>query len=111
MTTIGGRAGCFAMWRTDRGHWLKVRTLDPKLQRNAYGAEIMVRAGEHQWLRVINPAQSYLSSSSPLALFGLGKVTRVDAILIHWPDGSKEEFDGGDVDRSVFLRKGKGHKP
>jgi enediyne biosynthesis protein E4 len=109
MTTTGGRARLFRNVAPNRGHWLKVRALDPQLKRDAYGAEVLVRAGDRKWLRLINPAQSYLSSSSPLALFGLGTVTQVDSILVSWPDGSREVFPGGDVDRSIVLRKGEGH--
>jgi hypothetical protein len=60
---------------------------------------------------LINPAESYLSSSSPLALFGLGKVVRIDSILVNWPDGTQELFPGGAVDRQVELRKGEGRTP
>jgi enediyne biosynthesis protein E4 len=110
VTSIGGRARLFRNEAPDRGHWLKVRALDPKLKRDAYGAEVLVQAGEHQWLRLINPAQSYLSSSSPLALFGVGKATQIDSIQVRWPDGSREQYPGGGVDRSIVLRKGEGQK-
>jgi enediyne biosynthesis protein E4 len=104
---IGGRARLFKNVAPQRGHWLQVRALDPALgNRDAYGAEVRVRAGGRQWLRVINPAQSYLCSNTPLALFGLGTVDRVDAIEVTWPDGSPPQtFEGGAVDRVLVLRK------
>jgi hypothetical protein len=107
VTAIGSRARLFRNVAPNRGHWLKVRALDPKLKRDAYGAEVRVRAGNRTWLRLINPAQSYLSSSSALALFGLGNIDRVDSIEVTWPDGSApEKFAGGAVDRMRVLRKG-----
>jgi hypothetical protein len=111
VTTIGGRARLFKNVAPNRGHWLTVRALDPLRKRDAYGAEVRVRAGGREWLRLVNPAESYLSSSSPLAHFGLGDAARVDAIRVTWPDGSTELFDGGAVDRSVVVRKGEGRKP
>jgi hypothetical protein len=63
-------------------------------------------------LRLINPAQSYLSSSSPLALFGLGQSTGYESILVSWPDGSPpERFPGGEADRQIILRKREGTRP
>jgi hypothetical protein len=108
VTTIADRARLFKNVAPNRGHWLKVRAVDPKYHRDAYGAEVCVRAAEgKQWLRVINPAQSYLSSSSPVALFGLGTVSQVESIVVTWPDdGTTEEFKGGPVDRALVLRKG-----
>jgi hypothetical protein len=93
------------------GHWLSVRTLDPKLNRDAYGAEVRVRAGGKERFRVVNPAESYLSSSSPIAHFGLGQATAVDSIQVKWPDGVQEVFPGGPVDRAVVLRRGEGRAP
>ncbi len=99
----------------DRGHWLKVRAFDPKRKRDAYGAEVRVRAGKQEWFRVVNPAQSYLSSGDPLALFGLGTTAKIDSIVVTWPDGSvetsREAFPGGAVDRTVVLRRGEGSAP
>jgi hypothetical protein len=112
VTTSGGRARLFRNVAPNRGHWLKVRAFDPKLRRDAYGAEVRVRAGTRTWLRLVNPAQSYLSSGSPLALFGLGKIDHVDAIEVTWPDGSPpEKFSGGAVDRMLVLRRGEGTPP
>jgi len=114
VTSSGGRARLFKNVAPNRGHWLKVRALDPKRKRDAYGAEVRVRAGARTWLRLINPAQGYLSSGSPLALFGLGQADRIESIEVTWPDGSPpqvEVFDGGPADRQVELRRGEGRKP
>jgi hypothetical protein len=113
VTTAAGRARLYRNVTRDRGHWLIVRALlpgpaNPKYEREAYGAEVTLRAGSRHWLRLINPADSYLCSSDSRAHFGLGPVTRVDAIDIIWPDGSKERFAGVQSDRIVTLRKGQG---
>jgi hypothetical protein len=110
VNVTGSRARLYRNVAPNRGHWLKVRALDPELRRDAYGAEVQVVSGEHKWLRLINPAQSYLSSSSPLALFGLGDVTHVDMVRVTWPDakGTQEDFTVDGVDRMVVLRKGEG---
>jgi enediyne biosynthesis protein E4 len=112
VTSSGGPARLFRNVAPKRGNWLTLRALDPKLKRDAYGAEVRVRAGTQTWLRLIHPAQSYLSSSTPQALFGLGKTQRIDAIDVTWPDGSPpERFDGGAVNRLLVLRKGEGRIP
>jgi hypothetical protein len=111
VTTVADRARLFRNVAPNRGHWLKVRAVDPKLKRDAYGAEVRVRAGKQQWLRLINPAQSYVSSGSPLALYGLGAVTHIDSIEVLWPEGTREVFPGGAVDRSITLLKGQGRAP
>jgi enediyne biosynthesis protein E4 len=107
-TEIGGPARLYRNIASDRGHWLEVRAVDPALRRDAYGAEIIVQAGGKKWVRWINPAGSFLCSSDPRAHFGFGRVDKVDAIEILWPDGREEEFDGGPADRLRVLRRGEG---
>jgi hypothetical protein len=85
--------------------------VDPALRRDAYGAEIVVEAGGRRWVGWICPGSSYLCSNDPRAHFGLGQAKQVDAIRILWPDGTREAFAGGAVDRSIVLRKGEGHRP
>ncbi|MGH7171840.1 MAG: CRTAC1 family protein [Gemmataceae bacterium] len=113
VTTIGGRARLFKNIAPDRGHWFQVRAVDPALHRDALGAVVRLRAGGKSRVSSLHPADSYLSSSVPVAHFGLGTVNRVDAVEIVWPDGRRELFDnkrtGFDADRRLQLRKGDGH--
>ena len=86
-----------------------IRAIDPaRGGRDAYGAEISIRAGKRRWLRLVNPGQSYLCSGDPRVHVGLGTLTRVDSIHVVWPDGEEETFPGQAVDRVITLRKGEG---
>ena len=79
VTCIGGKARVYRNVAPNRGHWLLVRAVDPDLGgRDAYGAEVTVKAEGRRWLRLINPGYSYLCSNDPRAHFGLGKAEKVD---------------------------------
>lgn len=109
VTTIGQKPRIYRNVARNRGHWLKVRVLDPQLKRDAYGALVTVQANGVNRLRLINPAHSYLCSSTVLGCFGLGQANRYESIVVKWPDGSPpERFAGGTVDRTILLRKGEG---
>jgi hypothetical protein len=108
ITTIGGPARVYRNVAPQRGHWLSVRALDPALKRDAYGVEVRIEQGGKRWQRQIDAGGSYLSSSDPRAHFGLGTVERVDTIHVLWPDGRKEDFACGQVDRLIVLKKGDG---
>ncbi len=109
VTSIGGPARLFRNVAEKKGHWLEIRAFDPNLKRDAYGAEVRVRAGGRTSVVWLNPAESYLSSNQPIAHFGLGQVAQIDAIEVLWPDGSPAEvFPGGGVDRRLRLNKGEG---
>jgi hypothetical protein len=108
VNAIGEKARLFKNIVPNRGHWVEVRAFDPLLNRDAIGAEIVVRSGSVRRLRVIGSGDSYLSASPLQAHFGLGSVDRVDEYEIKWPDGTGERFAGGGVDKRIELRKGTG---
>jgi hypothetical protein len=108
ISVIAGPVQVYRNVAPQRGHWLLVRALDPALHRDAYGAELTVRAGGRRFVRTINPGGSYLSHNDVRAHFGLGSAQRVESIEVRWPDGSQEVFPGGAVDQQLVLRKGDG---
>jgi hypothetical protein len=111
VTTAGGKARLYRNVVPRRGHWLLIRAVDPRLGgRDAYGAEVRVRAGEQRWLRLVNPASSYLCSNDVRAHFGLGAAARVDEIEVRWPDGLVEVFPGCKADRRIVLARGAGKR-
>jgi len=106
---IAGPARVLRNIASPRGHWLGLRVVDPSLGgRDAYGAEITVRAGGRTWWRLVQPAYSYASSNDPRVHFGLGDVAAVDEILVRWPDGIEEQFAGGSADRYLTVRRASG---
>ncbi len=110
VTAVAGPAKLYRNVAPLRGHWLSIRAHDPALKRDALGCEVRVVAGDRVWVRWLHPAESYLCSSEPRAHFGLGAVEKVDRIEVHWPDGTREAFACGAVDRRIELRKGAGTK-
>ncbi|MDG2382436.1 MAG: CRTAC1 family protein [Pirellulaceae bacterium] len=108
VTRIADRPSLLRNVAKQAGHWLGIRAIDPQLNRDAYGAEVYVNAGDQRWMRWINPGYSYLSSNDPRAHFGLGEKVTIDSIEVIWPDGSKETFPGPAVDQYVTVRRGDG---
>jgi hypothetical protein len=107
VSQIANRARVFHNVAPQRRNWLAVRLLEPGFgNRDAYGAEISVRAAAKRWTRWCNPGASYASSNDPRAHFGLGSAQHVDALDVRWPDGTKEEFGGVPVNQSIVIRKG-----
>jgi enediyne biosynthesis protein E4 len=112
VTRINASARLYRNVAPRRGHWLLVRAVDPALGgRDAYGAEITVKAGAKRWKRHVNPGYSFLCSNDPRAHFGLGAIDRIDAIEVVWPDGTEENFAGAPADQLVVLRKGAKKNP
>jgi hypothetical protein len=111
VTQVAGPARLYRNSLKQRGHWLLVRALDAKHQRDAYGAEITIKTGDRTHIRWMNPGYSYACSNDPRVHVGLGDAANYDAIQVLWPDGQMETFPGGAADRLVELRQGEGKTP
>jgi hypothetical protein len=108
VTNCGGPARLYRNDVPKQGQWLQVRLLDSVGQRDAYGAEVTVTAGNRNFLRIANPAGSYLTSDDLRLHFGLGPVDQYSSIIVRWPDATLESFPGGPTQRLVVLKRGDG---
>jgi enediyne biosynthesis protein E4 len=90
-------------------HWITLKLVGgPKSPQDAIGAKVFLTAGGVRQRADVLSGGSYGSSSDPRVHFGLGTSTKVDKVLVHWPDGVQEEISISGVDRIVTIVEGKG---
>jgi hypothetical protein len=93
----------------DKNHWLELKLVGgAKSPRDAVGATAYVTANGMKQRGDVIAGGSYMSTSDPRPHFGLGSVTTVDALEVHWPSGKVEQFTVPGVDRIVTLTEGSG---
>jgi enediyne biosynthesis protein E4 len=91
-----------------RNHWLGIRTVGTKSNRDGIGARVLVFSGARKYVQEVRSGSSYISSNDLRLHFGLGQARTVDRIEVHWPSGLAESFNGPAVDRFIRLVEGKG---
>ena len=74
-------------------HWLKVRLVGRKSNRSAIGARVQVRVGGRTFVQEISSQSSYYSHNDPRLNFGLGQATRVEEMIIRWPNGNQQRLE------------------
>jgi hypothetical protein len=93
----------------DKNHWLELKLVGgPGSPRDAVGATVYVTANGMKQRADVLSGGSYASTNDPRPHFGLGKVTAVDAVEVHWPSGKVEHFTVPGKDRIVTLTEGGG---
>ena len=108
---VNSTAGPARLYRNDarkQGGYLLVRAWDESRKRDAHGAVVTVTASGNPYVRVADPAFSYLSSNDPRAHFGIPGATRAEGIRVRWPDGTEEAFPGVALNQSIVLKKSQG---
>lgn len=91
-----------------RNHWLGIRLIGVKSNRDGIGARVQVTAGGNITLRDQQLAGGYLSAHDPRLHFGLGLARSVTKIVVRWPDGHQDRMDGIAADRYIEIVEGKG---
>jgi len=89
-------------------HWLGVRLIGTKSNRDGIGARVVVHGAARDWVDEVRSGSGYDSSSDPRLHFGLGISMVVKSISVRWPNGESESFAVDGVDRFVELTEGKG---
>ncbi|MGV3722631.1 MAG: CRTAC1 family protein [Actinomycetota bacterium] len=99
----GGPARLLRNATTDSHHWLGVKLLGAKGNRNGYGAEVTVSSGGVTQRRWIHSGGSYLTHSDTRALFGLGKAASVDRLEVKWPSGAVQRRENVAVNHYLTI--------
>jgi len=78
--------------RSDSNHWIMLKTVGRKSNRDGIGARITVVTGKLQQIWEIKRTVGIYSASDPRAHFGLGLYGKVDLLKVRWPSGKVQEF-------------------
>lgn len=108
VTTNGGPA---FLWRNDGGnanHYLRVKTVGTKSNRDGIGAVVRLKLpGGVAWQQV-KSGSSYCSQSELALTFGLGKLEKVPSIEVIWPSGTVDKLTNVASNQTMIVKEGTG---
>jgi hypothetical protein len=90
----------------DAGHFVVLRLEGSGSNRDAVGAQVVVRAGGRSQFAWRTGGGSYQSASDSRLHFGLGAATGIERIHVTWPSGRVQEFHDLAADHGYCLREG-----
>jgi hypothetical protein len=110
---IGVNDGAPVLLRNTAGaqnHWLGIKLVGTKSNRDAIGARIDYQAQDLKRSRMKVGGGSYLSSHDPRIVLGVGKRKQVDWVEIKWPlpGGKTERITNLPIDRYITVVEGQG---
>jgi hypothetical protein len=87
-------------------HFLRLKLIGVKCNRDAIGAWIKVRLDNQTLSRQVMPTRSYLSQCELPVTIGLGKSTRFESVEILWPGGaSAQKVNSAKLDGVTVVRQ------
>lgn len=92
----------------NNNHWILIRTLGTKSNRDGIGARVEVRTGSRKQIDEVRSGGSYISQSDLRLHFGLGPHTQAEEITVRWPSGMVDKIRNVPADCIVSIEEGNG---
>jgi enediyne biosynthesis protein E4 len=83
-------------------HWIRLRLVGTKSNRDGIGAWVKARVAGRQFSRQVMPTRSYLSQSELPVTIGLGESARADSVEVVWPSGTVQKISP-EIDRLTVI--------
>jgi len=90
-------------------HWLGVKLVGTKANRDAIGARLTYQSDDWKRSRTLVGGGSFMSSHDPRLILGLGSRTKIDSLEIQWPlPGGVDRLTNLPIDRYITIIEGTG---
>lgn len=92
-------------------NWVEFKLVGTSSNRDAIGARIQLKIGSTTLHRQVEAGSGYASQAMLPVHFGLGPVTKIDNVVIHWPSGTVQTLNGAliEINRQVRIEEGVAH--
>jgi hypothetical protein len=105
LVNLGGPGQLLHNTTAGAGHWLEVRLIGRKSNRDGIGAAVEVEAGGTRQTSQRVAGSGYLSQDDWRLHFGLGGAAKADRIVIRWPSGARQVLESVPADQIVEARE------
>jgi hypothetical protein len=103
VTTNDGPAYILRNATKTQNHWLTVKLVGHKSNRDAIGAKVTVVTTAGAQYATVTTTSSYLSSSDKRVHFGLGRATGAQKLEIRWPSGVVQTLENVHGDEILTI--------
>jgi hypothetical protein len=98
------------IYRNDAGSTMQNHYLTIRLQGNdkntaGLGGTVTVFSGGQTRKRTMCPYRGFQSSVEPMLFFGLGKLSKIDSLVVVWPKGEQQKLTNVAIDRVLVLQQ------
>jgi hypothetical protein len=104
LTQVGDKPMLLRNDQSLGNHWLRLKLVGKKANRDAVGAWIHARLGGKDMWRQVMPTRSYLSQSELPVTIGLGHEKNVELLEVKWPGGTTQPITP-ELDKAITVEE------
>ena len=108
LTTNNGSAFLYRNEVSNGNRSIRFQLVGTKSNRDAIGATVRLFADGKQQSRMVRSGSSYLSQSELPVTFGVGRLDKIERVVIDWPSGKTEEYKDLRTGRAFQINENKG---
>jgi hypothetical protein len=108
ITTNDGPAFLYRNELSNGNHWINVRTVGSKSNRDGIGAVVRIESRSGKQWNMVRSGSSYCSQSDLALTFGLGPDIMVSSLEVEWPSGAKQKFGNLGANEFVTIDEARG---
>jgi hypothetical protein len=108
ITTNDGPAYLYRNDIRNGSHWLSVRTVGTKSNRDGIGAVVRIESRSGKQWSMVRSGSSYCSQSDLALTFGLGPDTLISSLEIQWPSGVRQRLANIAADQFITVDEARG---
>lgn len=86
------------------GNWLQVKLEGPAGNAPGVGAFVRAQAGGNEMIHYANPVRGFISTSTDIIQYGLGKSSVADRLEVQWPDGRVQKLENVQANQRITLK-------
>lgn len=105
VANVNGPARLFHNVTPNAGHWLALKLIGTRSNRDGIGAKVSVTLPDRKLYNHCTTSVGYASSSEPLVRFGLGRETAAKLVEIQWPSGQTQKLHDVKADQTLKVRE------
>ena len=87
------------------GHWLALKLVGTRSNRDAVGARVTLRGNGLQQTREVHAGSGYQSGGSLIQTFSLGSAVSADEVHIRWPAGGETTLSDVEAGQLLVVRE------
>jgi hypothetical protein len=103
LTQVGGPPLILRNDQNLHHHWIRLKLVGTKSNRDAIGAWIKAGIKGQTVSRQVMPTRSYLSQSELPVTIGLGDASGLDSLEILWPSGKRQKTGSVPLDQTSVI--------
>jgi hypothetical protein len=89
-------------------HSVRFKLIGTKSNRDGIGAVVRVTSPDGTQTQMLKSGSSYLAANELVLTFGLGQLTKADAVEIRWPSGQVDRLSNVNAGQTVVVTEGMG---